>query len=181
MPVEVTVKVLSNDASLKSLTVAGQPVDLAQALAGTATLALADLPGLTEADIAALATDDQATVALTLDSSGSAERMLTITVTAADKATTRTYKVKLTQIRSAQPVPDKDNTQKPGHSSSGNPSGTANPQAKARPSLSATGVDLSKVPGLLLAASLGLGLIVVCRFFARRQGSASAMDGDEHK
>lgn len=185
MPVEVTVKVLSNDASLKSLTVAGQPVDLAQALAGTATLALADLPGLAEADIAALAKDDHATVALTLDSPGSAERMLTIKVTAADKATTRTYQVKLTQIRSAQPAPDKDNSQKPGHSSSGNSSGnasgTVNPHAQARPSLSATGVDLSKVPVLLLAASLGLVLIAVCRFFVRRQGSASAMDGDEQK
>ena len=111
--------------------------------------------------------------------------MLTIKVTAADKATTRTYQVKLTQIRSAQPVPDKDNAQKPGHSSSGNSSGnasgTVNPHAQARPSLSATGVDLSKVPGLLLAASLGLVLIAVCRFLVRRQGPASAMDGDERK
>lgn len=174
MPVEVMVRVLSDDASLESLNIAGQSVDPAQALTGTASLELSDLKALTVADVSVRAHDPEATFTLTMTPLESIERtvavgtpgrMLTVKVTAADRVSTKNYQVRLTQAPGAQPLPGHDGTGEPGQPSPGK----ANQVRKNHPVLSATGVDLSAVLFTMLAISLGLAFTVACRFVGRRR------------
>ena len=98
LKVVVTNTPVSSDASLKSLSVAGASVDLEKAgSADGASLEVADPSTVKAEDVTAVATDDGAKAEVAV-----ANGVVTVTVTAADGMTVKTYTVKLVKKDSGE-------------------------------------------------------------------------------
>jgi protein-tyrosine phosphatase len=79
---------VSDDASAASITVGGVPVPLGDASGSAGAVVPVGLPALTAADVRVTTADGSATSSVAVDG-----RTVTVTVTAADGRTTRTYRV----------------------------------------------------------------------------------------
>lgn len=80
----------SSDATLSFISVAGHPIDLDEASAGKAVLTIDDPASLKDTDVKTHATDENATVHITVEGG-----VISVTVTAQDGRTQKTYKVSL--------------------------------------------------------------------------------------
>lgn len=144
---------ISSDASLSALSVAGRSIDLAAAGQGTgATLALADPSTVATAAISAVPTNAGATTAVNVSNG-----KVTITVTAQDQTTTRTYVVNLVAAATATPsVTPSPSAPAPVPSSTPTPAVT-----RTSNRLPKTGAADETLPIGIAAGLIGLGLVSV--------------------